>query len=151
MIKVLRFIGAVVLAFIATLAIRYLALMLFGGTAMMIRDFSFWNLVLYMVALSIGGAILSFVAPLLMSGLTYTVQGSKFIAIIVILVFLNHFGNECVYFLGENHLGYYSDNVLETVKAAAGAFYKAGAIITLIIEFFCYGFLSLFLFINPNE
>ncbi len=151
MIKVLRFIGAVVLAVIASMAIRYLTLLLFGGTAHTIRDFSFLNLVLYMVILSVGSTILSFVVPLLMGGFTYTVQGSKFIAIVVILIFINDFGGECAYLLGETHWGFYSEQALGMVKDAAGAFYQAGAIITLIIEFLCYGFLSLFLFINPNE
>lgn len=151
MIKLLRFIGAVVLAVISSVAIRYLTLLLFGGTAHMISEFSFLNLVLYMVVLSIASAILSFVAPLLMGGFTYTVQGSKFIAIVVILIFINYFGGECAYLLGETHLGFYSEQALSMVKDAAGAFYQAGAIITLIIEFLCYGFLSLFLFINPNE
>lgn len=151
MIKLLRFIGAVVLAVISSVAIRYLTLLLFGGTAHMISEFSFLNLVLYMVVLSIASAILSFVAPLLMGGFTYTVQGSKFIAIVVILIFINYFGGECAYLLGETHFGFYSEQALCMVKDAAGAFYQAGAIITLIIEFLCYGFLSLFLFINPNE
>lgn len=151
MIKLLRFIGAVVLAVISSIAIRYLALLLFGGTAHMISEFSFLNLVLYMVVLSIASTILSFVVPLLMGGFTYTVQGSKFIAVVVILIFLNYFGGECIYLLGETSLGYYSEKSLEMVKEAAGTFYQAGAIITLVIEFLCYGFLSLFLFVNPNE
>lgn len=117
----------------------------------MISEFSFLNLVLYMVVLSIASTILSFVVPLLMGGFTYTVQGSKFIAVVVILIFLNYFGGECIYLLGETSLGYYSEKSLEMVKEAAGTFYQAGAIITLVIEFLCYGFLSLFLFINPNE
>lgn len=151
MIKVLRFMGAVVLAVISSIAIRYLALLLFGGTAHMISEFSFLNLVLYLVVLSIASTILSFVVPLLMGGFIYTVQGSKFIAVVVILIFFNYFGGECIYLLGETELGYYSNVALEMVKEAAGAFYQAGAIITLVIEFLCYVFLSLSLFVNPND
>lgn len=144
MIKILRFIGAVVLAIITSIAIHYLAVVLYGGTVFLIRDFSFLNFVLYSLLLSMGHLILRSVVPLLMGGFILTVQGSKVTAIIVILIFVYYFGGSCIQLLGD------SDSAL-MIAEAAGAFYQAGAILTLIIEFICYGVISLLLFINPNK
>lgn len=148
MMKVLRFIGAVILAIITSLFISFLADSLFGFTAYTFGNASFWRIVLYLLALNIGVPILGIIAQLLTLGFTYIVQGSKFIAIVVILVFINYFCGECVFLLGDTHFGFYSDSVLEMLKETAGSFYTVGAIITLIMELICYALLSLFLFIK---
>ena len=145
MIKILRFIGAVLLAIITSIAIHCLAVVLYGGTVFLIRNFSFLNFVSYSLLLSIGHLILDRVVPLLMVGFIHTVQGSKVTAIVVILIFVYYFGGSCIQLLG------HGDSALMIIAEAAGTFYQAGAILTLIIEFICYGVISLFLFINPNK
>lgn len=51
--KVLRFIGAVALAIITSLIIRKLSMLLYSGTAAMIHDFDFLNLIIYIVVLGL--------------------------------------------------------------------------------------------------
>lgn len=148
--KILRFIGAVALAIITSIAITFLAESLFGFTAKTFQDFGFWRLILFMLVLSIGSSILSFIVQLIISGFLYTVQGSKFISIIVILIFVNSFFNECVYLLGDTNWGVNSNRTLEMLKEAAGSFYTTGAVITLIIEAICYVALSFIVFIKPD-
>lgn len=150
MMKILRFIGAVILAIITSLFISFLADSLFGFTAYTFGNASFWRIVLYILALNIGTPILGLVAQLLTFGFASIVQGSKFIAVVVILIFINYFLGECVYLLGNTQYGFYSESVLEMLKETAGSFYMVGAIITLILEFLCYGFISFILFIKPD-
>ena len=140
---ILRFIGAIILAIIASFAIVSMPLFMFGAIAHVIHHFGIVNLIIFFLVSSILSTIISFVAPLLMTGLAYTVRGSKFIAIVITLIFIRNFYGNCVLLLGCSD---YYPQVLEIIKEDAGAYYQLGAIVTLIIMFLCYGFMSLFLF-----
>lgn len=147
MIKILRFIGAVVLAVISSIAIRQLTLFLFIGTIGMIYHFSFLDFVLYIAIICIGGSILKWLEPLILRGFVSTVQGSRFIAIVVIIIFINYLIGDFLYYHYDISWGYYSQHLLAMIKeSAAPLLYKIGAGITLLLELCCYGSISLFLF-----
>lgn len=149
--KVLRFIGAVALAIITSLIIRKLSMLLYSGTAAMIHDFDFLNLIIYIVVLGLVVGIFNRLCQLLLHGLLYTVNCSKFTAIIVIIVFVNYYVGDCLYFLEVSSWGYNSSKLYELAKEGFGDFYKTGAKILLLIELFCYASFSLPLFVKREN
>ena len=96
--NVLRFIGAILLGIVTSIAIRHFALLLFTGTVGMIYHFSFLGLVLYVAIICIGGSILKWLESLILRGFVSTVQGSRFIAIIVIIIFINYLIGDFLYY-----------------------------------------------------
>lgn len=145
--KVLRFIGAVALAVITSWVIRSSALLLFSVTAGMVGHFSFWGLIIFIAVLSIGGSILKWLESLILRGFVSTVQGSRFIAIVVIIIFINYLIGDFLYYHYDISWGYYSQRLLEMIKeSATPLLYKIGAGGTLLIELCCYGSISFFLF-----
>ncbi len=147
MIKVLRFIGAVLLSIVTSIAIRHLTLLLFIGTIGMICHFSFLGLVLYVAIICIGGSILKWLESLILRGFVSTVQGSRFIAVVVIIIFINYLIGDFLYYHYDISWGYYSQHLLAMIKeSAAPLLYKIGAGVTLLIELCCYGSISFFLF-----
>ncbi len=147
MIKVLRFIGAVLLGIVTSIAIRHLALLLFIGTVGMIYHFSFLGLIIYIAILCIGSSIIKWLDSLVLRGFMATVQGSRFAAIIVTIIFLNYLIGDFLYYHYDISWGYYSQHLLEMIKeSAAPLLYRIGAGVTLLIELCCYGSISFFLF-----
>lgn len=79
------------------------------------------------------------------------VRGNKFIAIAIILLYLDCFVGDYLFFFGNQSLGEASDFIIDSLKQDAGSFYTIGAIISLIIMFASFVFSSLLLFVKPND
>lgn len=144
--KIGRFIGAVFLAFIVTAVVNGITMILFGSIAHVINnidDLTFWRFIMYIIIFGIAGNIIFFIAMLLGMGLYNTSRGSKFIAIIVSLIFLNGFFNDCVLLLGDSTVFEAGTQVVNMIKRDAGAYYKIGAIFTLVLDFIILLFYSL--------
>lgn len=152
--KIGRFIGAIILAFLATIVINSVTLLLFGGIAhiiQIIQDITFWGFMMYIVIIGIGGSLVMGIAQAIGYGFLYVSRGSKFIAIVVTLILLNGFLNDIVILIAEHHHFHYAGQAIDMIKSEAGSFYNIGAIITLIVEFLWYLIYSILCFDKPKD
>lgn len=144
----LRFIGVFLLVQIISLLVRAVAVAVFVMIVFLFKDFSFGHFFVECMILSVGGTILSFLIPILFTGLTRTVKDSKVLAIIVALLFVWCIFDDGKLLLSDTHLTEAADMAINQLKDAAGSFYTFGAIVTLIAIFISYVLFSgaLFLF-----
>lgn len=148
---VIRFIGALILAFFIACLIRFVPAAAFSVIAHLFSHFSFKALVFVSLASSLVSSILTFVIPFVILGQMKLVRGNKFIAIAIILLYLDCFVGDYLFFFGNQSLGEASDFIIDSLKQDAGSFYTIGAIISLIIMFASFVFSSLLLFVKPND
>lgn len=152
--KIGRFIGAVTLAVITTFFVNSITLLSYGCIAHIIQNLhniGFLDFIIYSGIIGIVGSIVIGIATAIGFGLIYTSQKSIFIALVVILIFLNALLNDYTLLLGDLPLNTYSDQAISMIKKDAGSFYGIGAIITLIVDFLCYLIYSATCFIDPEE
>lgn len=148
---VIRFIGAMILAFFIACLIRFVPSAAFSVISHLCSHFSFKALVIVSFVSSIVGSILTFVVPFVIFGQMKLVKGNKFIAIAIILLYLDCFVGDYLFFFGNQSLGEASDFIIDSLKQDAGSFYMIGAIISLLVMFACFVFSSLLLFVKPND
>lgn len=152
--KIWRFIGAVIIAFIATIFINCITLLLFAGIAHVIHNMHNIGFVEFIVCtgiLGFAGTLVLCIAIAIGVGLIFTSRKSIFIAVVVILIFLNSLLKDWVLLWENLPWGTYSSQAIAMIKEDAGSFYKIGAIITLIANFVCYSIYSILCFIDPEE
>lgn len=133
-----RCIGAILLSFVSSILIKFVCIATFGIVVNFFANFGFWNFFLTGVAFSVGGSILSFVIPLLLMALVWAGNGSKWIAAVPILIFINDFIVVCELFFSDAFNNAYSEEIVKFLQENAGGFYTFGAIITLIVMLCCY-------------
>lgn len=152
--KFLRLIGVVVLAEIFNLFISEATFYCFAGVAYLFNgDFTFVKFLLFCGMTSILPVILLAIYQGLTMGVVYLTKGSKLIAIIALLLFINNFANDCMYLLGDKIcLGEMHDSTLGMIKMTfSETGYKIGAGVTLFVEFLCYLIISCGQFVVVDE
>lgn len=83
--------------------------------------------------------MLTFIVPLLLMGLHWAGNGSKWIAALPIFIFINYFIGDCLYlFTDDIYHGVYSVEVMTFLREEAGGFYTPGAVLTIIVMLVSY-------------
>lgn len=135
----IRFIAAVLLSIVTSLAIRTICLLCFVGIVDFFANFSFMTMFITGLVASIGTGLFTFIVPLLLMGLRWAGNGSKWIAVLPILVFIHYFVGDCVYLFSKDaYFGESSEKVMVFLRDEAGWFYTPGAVITAIVMLVCY-------------
>lgn len=134
-----RCFGAMLLSFVSSILIKFVCSASFGLVVNFFANFGFKTFLLTSVAFGIGGSILIFVIPMLLAGLLWAGNGSKSIAAVPILMFINDFLGICSALLfPEASNNGYTNGFVNFLQENAGGFYTFGAIITLIVMLCCY-------------
>lgn len=135
----LRFISAIVLSIVTSLAIRTICMVCFTGFVNFFVHFGFKTLFYTSIACSVGGGLITFIVPLLLMGLHWAGNGSKWIAALPIFIFFNYFIGDCLYlFTDDIYHGVYSVELMTFLREEAGWFYMPGAILTTIVMLISY-------------
>ncbi len=140
-----------VLAAIVSLLVRLVPTAAFSVLAHLFSDFSFKEFIVLSIISSVVTGILSYICPLLFVGQMHLVKGNRFIAVMVILLYVYNFLGDCVFLLGDLSMGPASDAFIGLLKEDAGTFYTFGAVLTLLVILLCFVGYSISLFINPDE
>ncbi len=131
----LRFVSAILLSLFTIIVIRYACIGGFGMTVFFFNDFSFKNMFIIGCISSIAGSILTVICGLLLAGLSWAGQGSKWIAALPILLFLVSLLSDGVYLLDDSsYFGVHLETAKNILQEEAGGFYTIGAILTLLAE-----------------
>lgn len=136
---VLRFFSAIFLSLFTIIVVRFACVSCFGMTVFFFSEFSFRTMTTIGLISSIGGTILTVISGLLLAGLSWAGQGSKWIAVLPILLFLLSLLSDGVYLLNDSsYFGVNSETVKNILQEEAGGFYTIGAILTLLAELACF-------------
>ena len=135
----IRFVSAIILSIVTSVAIRAICMMCFTGLVNFFANFSFKTMIYTSIACSVGGGLLTLIIPLLFLGLHWAGNGSKWIAALPIFIFVNYFIGDCLYlFTDDIYHGVYSVEVMTFLREEAGGFYTPGAVLTIIVMLVSY-------------
>lgn len=135
----IRFVSAILLSIVTSIAIRTICLMCFTGLVNFFANFSFKTMIYTGIASSVGGGLLTLIVPLLFLGLHWAGNGSKWIAVLPIFFFINYFIGDCLYlFTDDIYHGVYSEELMTFLREEAGGFYMPGAVLTIIVMLVSY-------------
>lgn len=136
LVKVLRFIGAIVLSFAFSYLVDVSTISFFAGTAHFFANLSFSNWMGFDLLRGVLIPILFTIMIFAGMGVIWLVKGSKIIAIIPIIIFIVSI---CTEFLS---LFIYPIELI-TQDIGAGFWYYTGAVITFLEMILCYTVCSL--------
>lgn len=149
--SLIRFISACALSIIYAIAIRILWIDCFGLFVNLFSNFSFKNLIFTGAIISVGGTILFWLVFFLIMGLHWAGKGSKWIATLPILIFIDYFIGDCLYLFCDGYQSTRPEEIMIFLHQGGGDLYTAGAILTAIVMLISYIVAGAALLVKENN
>lgn len=133
--KILRFIGAIILAYLFSLIWSSSCICIWASIVWLFSDFTFGRFFMMSVGWSIATYILTFILPLIGMGMTYVIKGSKLIAALPIMMFLMNVLSDIMSFIliDKGVSKPVTAELMGMLSDISGIWYNIGAFMTSIV------------------